>query len=806
MQVPPRISSVNLAPQAKPHTSTPFRLVAALVIALVSLALGWQCWQLWLSHDDERRHVITDTEQRAAQLATAVASRVEVLVRSTDFVLQELRIDYGTGESTFRVLAESLVSTFPERSLLDFAITDVSGKVAYHSGGPTAAANLADRDYFIGHRDGNDRLIISKPLDGRLSKASAIPFSRPMLRAGRFDGVVVVMISPQYISHVLSTLELAPKDSIALVDGDGTFLARNRELDTVLGKTLLPARPFMLAGSAPRGTYRVASFDDGSDRFFGWQRLGDTALVAVVGLDVGTVLAPLDARFRREWVNAGVLSGLLAALGLAVLTLLGRLSRRQRELTASEARFRGLTGLSADWYWEQDADLRFVAIEGEQQGRGGIDPAEHVGKMRWDLPALNMTAADWDRHRAQLEAHLPFHDLELHRTDAPDGEIWISTSGEPLFDANDRFLGYRGVGRDISERKRADQERQRLEAQLRQAQKMEALGTLAGGIAHDFNNLLAAIFGNVERARQDASADSPVQRSLAEIVAASERARDLVRQILTFSRRHPLERRVVSLGDVVQDAVRLLRSGLPTGVELTASIAPDAPNVLADRVQLHQVLMNLGTNAWQAMEGRQGRIEIDLTGLTVQTSGGELPPGRYACLSVSDTGSGMDAATRERIFDPFFTTKPAGEGTGLGLAVVDGIVKGHGGVIKVESEPGHGSRFRLYLPAVAGAAESDAQASPPAPSASRGQQILFLDDEKALVLIAKAHARAPGLPGARPYAARAGLGRLQGRAGALRPAGHRLQHAGRVGPGGGRRDAAAATRPADCAGFRIRDR
>ncbi len=485
--------SVNLAPQAKLQSSTPFRLAAALVVALVLLALGWLSWQLWMSHDDERIHVTRDTELRAAQLASAVAGRIDVLVRSTDFVLQELRTDYGTGEATFRVLAESLVSTFPERSLLDFAITDVGGKVVYHSGGPTYAANLADRDYFVGHRDSNDRLIIGKPLAGRMSTATAIPFSRPMLRAGRFDGVVVVMISPQYISQVLSTLALASKDSIALTDGDGTFLARNREFDTYLGKTLMPARPFMQAGAAPSGTYRVASFDDGSDRFFAWQRLGDTPLVAVVGLDGGTVLAPLEARFRREWVSAGVLSGLLAALGFAVLVLLARLSRRQRELTTSETRFRSLTGLSADWYWEQDADFRFIAIEGAQQGRGGLNATDHVGKTRWDLPALNMTPADWDRHRVHLAARLPFHDLELRRQDADDGEVWISTSGEPLFDASGKFLGYRGVGRDISERKRADQERQRLEAQLRQAQKMEALGTLAGGIAHDFNNMLTAI-------------------------------------------------------------------------------------------------------------------------------------------------------------------------------------------------------------------------------------------------------------------------------------------------------------------------
>ncbi len=729
---------VNAATPRKPQTSPPFRLATALVIALVLLAPGLLNWQLWLSHDDERAEVVRGTEQRSAQLASAVANRIDVLVRSTDFVLHELRTDYSAGEETFRVLAESLISTFPERSLLDFAITDARGKVIYHSDGSVSGSNISDRDYFISHREGGDRLIISKPVVGRISNTWAIPFSRPMLRAGRFDGVAVVMISPQYMSHLLSTLELTPKDSIALTDGGGTFIARNRDLDTVFGRTLTPARPFMLSDAAPRGTYRVASFDDGSDRFFAWQRLGDTALVAVVGLDGRTVLAPLQARYRREWINAGVLSGLLVALGAAVLTLFGRLARRQRALTISESRFRGLTTLSADWYWEQDADLRFIAIEGAEHGRSPLDSHEHVGKMRWDLPALNMTAADWARHKAELDARLPFHDLELRRPDVDGRELWVSTSGEPLFDEVGTFCGYRGVGRDISERKRADRERQQLETQLRQAHKMEALGTLAGGIAHDFNNLLAAIFGNIERARQDASPDSPVQHSLAEVSHAAERARDLVRQILTFSRRQPLERRILSLRDLAQDAVKLLRAGLPSGVELVATLAPDTPNVLADRVQLHQVLMNLGANAWQSMAGQPGRIEVALVGVSAEASGCDLPPGRYARLSVSDTGMGMDAATRERIFDPFFTTKPAGEGTGLGLSVVDGIVKGHGGVVKVESQPGRGSSFHLYFPAADGAAESAAAASPPAPRAGSGQRILFLDDEGALVLIAKA--------------------------------------------------------------------
>ena len=287
-------------------------------------------------------------------------------------------------------------------------------------------------------------------------------------------------------------------------------------------------------------------------------------------------------------------------------------------------------------------------------------------------------------------------------------------------------------------RRQAEEARQKLEAQLRQAQKMEALGTLAGGIAHDFNNMLAAIIGNVELVRQDIGPDHAALGSLAEIGKASTRARDLVLQILTFSRQQPQERRVIALREVTEESVKLLRSSLPAGIELVTAFAPKLPNVLADRTQIHQVLMNLCGNAWHAMQGESGRIEVALAEVIAN---GDRPhpnlrPGRYARLTVSDTGKGMDPATVERIFDPFFTTKPPGEGTGLGLAVVDGIVKSHDGEIAVHSEPGRGTVFHLYFPATEAGAEVLLRA-PANLSRGSGQRILYIDDEEALVRLAE---------------------------------------------------------------------
>lgn len=286
----------------------------------------------------------------------------------------------------------------------------------------------------------------------------------------------------------------------------------------------------------------------------------------------------------------------------------------------------------------------------------------------------------------------------------------------------------------------AEAELRRFEAQLGEAQKMESLGTLAGGIAHDFNNILGAILGNVELARGEVDAGHPVLVMLGEIQKAGLRARDLVRQILTFSRRQPQQLRNVALRPIVDETYGLLRVTLPAGVELELSLSNEPLHVDGDATQLQQVLMNLSTNAWHALRGEVGKIVIGLEAAHLDAATARalsgLVAGPYAHLWVSDTGMGMDAATRERIFEPFFTTKPTGQGTGLGLSVVHGIVVAHQGSIAVDSLPGQGSTFHLYLPAV----------NPPLPTMSverlsdapllgHGEHVIYLDDDETVMLV-----------------------------------------------------------------------
>ncbi len=297
---------------------------------------------------------------------------------------------------------------------------------------------------------------------------------------------------------------------------------------------------------------------------------------------------------------------------------------------------------------------------------------------------------------------------------------------------------FTGFARDVSERKRAEEERARLEAQLRQAQKLETIGTLAGGIAHDFNNILAGVLGYVQLALLEIPKESPVRADIEEVQRAANRAADLARQILVFSRRSEQKLQLVLLDDVVQEALKLLRPSLPTTIDIRRTIEPETPLVLADPSQIHQVLMNLGTNAAHAMRGG-GMLAVGLSRVDIATGQDDIPvtllPGRYARLSVRDTGHGMDHATLERIFEPFFTTKPTGEGTGLGLSVVHGIVTKHGGAIVVDSALGAGTTFTVYLPAAAAAAESKPATTTGPAELSGHEHVLVVDDDPAIAQV-----------------------------------------------------------------------
>ncbi len=362
------------------------------------------------------------------------------------------------------------------------------------------------------------------------------------------------------------------------------------------------------------------------------------------------------------------------------------------------------------------------------------DPEEVKGKTDFDMPwpreeAEAYRAGDREVTRGkQIKQHI------IEPLQQADGSrLWIDTTKVPLLSSDGSVAGVLGVYEDITERKRSEEERAEMETRLRQSQKMEAIGTLAGGIAHDFNNILSAIFGYTELAIDEKDPERR-QQDLKQVRLGAERAKELVKQILAFSRRAEQERHPLQVKFVMKEAMKMLRSSIPTTIEIRQDITAN-PTVLADPTQIHQIIMNLCTNAYHAMRETGGILAVSLSEIEIRGEDegyGELVPGRYMKLEVSDSGCGIAPEVKDKIFEPYFTTKKTGEGTGLGLAVVHGIVKSYNGHITVYSEPGRGTTFHVYLPVIEeNAAELPAEEAY-ADIAGRGERILFVDDEPQL--------------------------------------------------------------------------
>ena len=383
---------------------------------------------------------------------------------------------------------------------------------------------------------------------------------------------------------------------------------------------------------------------------------------------------------------------------------------------------------------------RIVFVNEAFTRRTGYTRAEALGRTPRFLQGPKTDKAELARVGRALKRWEPVRTEIVNY--AKDGtEFWIEMLITPVANAAGWYTHWVAIERDVSERKQAEATRRSLENQVREAQKMEAIGTLAGGIAHDFNNILGAILGNVALAKLDLPADHAARPRLKQIAVSGARARSLVEQILTFSRREPPTLTAVALGDVAHETAAMLSATLPSTVKLSVEVTDEPLHVRGDATQLQQVLLNLCTNAWHALPDGAGSIEVRLSRRQVGGTPAIAPPARthlaagtYVHLSVADTGRGMGAATRARIFEPFFTTKPAGHGTGLGLSVVHGIVASHGGSITVSSRPGAGSRFDLYFPQLEVDTSLAAPAAPARPSTpGRGEHVLYVDDDEVML-------------------------------------------------------------------------
>ncbi|MGD0231995.1 MAG: PAS domain S-box protein, partial [Syntrophorhabdales bacterium] len=420
------------------------------------------------------------------------------------------------------------------------------------------------------------------------------------------------------------------------------------------------------------------------------------------------------------------LEGVAASIGMA-------LARREAEdrIYASEQKYRSIFENAIVGIFQNTPDGRLTSVNPAlaricryDSPEEMIRDVDRIGKKLW------VSREDRLRYRdiVKKDGFVRAFKTEQYRKDGTT--YWASITTHAVKDPEGKILYYEGMVEDVTERKR-------LEGQLRQTQKMEAVGTLSAGIAHDFNSILTAILGFADLGFEDVPADSKAKRHLVRILRAAQRGKDLVKQILSFSRKGEEELRPTALAPVVEESIKMLRASLPKTIGIRGDITTEPSLALADPTQVQQIIMNLGTNAAHAMWPRGGQMTVELSCVTTSDDAPApgLTPGPYLRLSVGDTGTGMERNILERVFDPFFTTKERGEGTGLGLWVVQAIVKNHNGAITVRSTPGKGSTFEVFLPHIS---QQGIPANEPPLSVFKGQgHLLVVDDEADLVELEK---------------------------------------------------------------------
>jgi len=417
--------------------------------------------------------------------------------------------------------------------------------------------------------------------------------------------------------------------------------------------------------------------------------------------------------------------------------MLDQISERNRELKNSEQRFRALVNQAVDAFFLHDLDGKIIDVNQRASDILDYTREELLAMTVADIDQVADNKVYREKYWIKMTPNSPVSlEGKLIRRDGSTLPVEIREGAMEL--GGKKVI--LALARDMTERIESDNEKHRLEHQLQQAQKMESIGTLAAGIAHDFNNILSPIFGYVELAQMKAEKDSIIMNYLDEVHNAARRAGDLVKQILTFSRQDTEKFSPVAVHVIIKEALKLLRATIPSTIEIKQNIDAKSGFVLANPTQVHQVLMNLCTNAYHAMRETGGVLGVALTRKEITSQDVikniNLRSGSYVVLEVSDTGIGMDQQTMARIFEPYFTTKAHGEGTGMGLSVVHGIIKSHGGNITVYSEPGKGSTFHVYLPVIESTvAEDEVIVDGPPPVGT--ERVLLVDDEESVIRVEK---------------------------------------------------------------------
>ncbi|MDX2143591.1 MAG: ATP-binding protein [Rhodospirillaceae bacterium] len=652
----------------------------------------------------------------AAQKYTELARTLEAGVSATlqsaelvaDFAVLAAIESAKSGRSPEEAYREFIALAQRWPFIQSVGFIDAAGRISTSVGrdvdgnlvpGPSAV-DLTKRDTFTSHRDATaatDALFLSEVREGYNTGTPILIMSKGIWSAdGRFLGIAAVGIRHDAITDVFNAIAPAADSSVTLVRADGVLLAGLPAARVRLGDPYPNAYLFREALKASaEGAYDGPGIEDGLSRRVVYRAAPRYPVVVVIATSLNEILA--------EWRLSAIASsivGVLSSIAIAGLTwsLVQRIRAGQRSqdaLRESEGRLRDMLECSSDYMWETDANEQVIAFAGAATelyppmiGRWGGDFAASTSEPN-DLPQLIEC----------VKARKPYRNLVIPALGRAGELRWARTSANPKFDHNGVYAGYRGVGSDITEVRK---QQQLIEAQ----RKTEALGRLASGLAHEINNLLQPILIYSTSGAMAHDQRSDPRPFFGKISRAAEQASSIVRNVLTFTRRGMPKREPVWLAGAVREIVDLLSVRVPSGVRVTIDGAALDRMVHVDRTGLGQAVGNLLTNGVESIAGAKpgvGEVVVSAQDVSIgeaETSAINLRPGLYCRLTVTDNGPGIPRERLGNVFDPFFTTKPQSQGTGLGLSVVEGLVKTWGGAVTVASEPGRRTEFAIYLPQV----------------------------------------------------------------------------------------------------------
>jgi len=708
------------------------RALVALGAVLVGINVASAIWDARTDRDRTELRARRNLSNLSGLLSEQTAAALEAV----DLVLRDAVRD-GTTAKVAAMMPRLRDEMIHIPQVAGFLVVDADGHVVGRTNEtPAIDHGFAGRAFFTAHREARDAgLFFSEPYKGGGDGTQWRFVMSRRLNApnGAFSGVIAAVMEIENFDRLYRMIDVGEGGFINLRAGDGTIITRVPDPRDARGHKF--PNP------------EISAAVDREGRFIGWTTspiLNERVLVSTVAVRgfplevlVGATEDAVFAPWRSEAWRIFLRTVLTSAAMLALIALAAwGLARRERALQRKQRQFRAMIEHSSDGVILTRPETGiFYASPGLERMLGYT--IEDL-REREPYELLHPDYVEATRSQRSQMMHSPgkvvtVETMVRHK----DGSWrWIeNTVSNLLEEPSVRALVMNF--RDITERKLADAERSRLEQRLRQAQKMEAVGRLAGGIAHDFNNILGGILGYAEMLVEQTAAGSPFKRYAQNVLTAANRARGLVDQILAYSRSQRGKRVAVDLSRIVAETLELVRGSLDPGISLEAKLPATPLQVFGDATQLHQVVMNLCTNAIQALGGK-GTLRVTLETAEVSAeralAHGAVVPGTYARLTVEDTGAGMDEATLGRIFEPFFTTKEVGKGTGLGLALVYGIITDAGGAIDVASAPGRGTAFTIYMPRVDVAVAADDEKQGPV-ARGNGERVLVVDDEQPLLAV-----------------------------------------------------------------------